>query len=89
MRGVRQEDADFVDTLLAEHGLGFIKVNRSGIGQEWDIFAWQTWDWGALLSSPWEGWLPVRVEAAPYNKLTGVMSGVDSADAVLVWENSN
>ena len=89
MRGVNAEDADFIDALLAEQGLNFIKVNRAGIGSEWDIDSWQKWDWGELLTSPWEAWLPVRVEAAPNSKLTGTMSGIDCADAVLIWENSN
>ena len=89
MRAVRHEDADVIDVLLAQHGLGYITVNRAGIGIAWDLFAWQTWDWDALCASPWEAWVPVRVAARPYDKLAGVLSGVEVRDAMLVWENSN
>ena len=89
MRDLRPQDADFIDAALAEHGLGFITVYRAGMGKTWDLFAWQTWDWDALCASPWEAWVPVRVAAPPYDKLAGVLSGIDVADAILVWENSN
>ncbi|MCO5211926.1 MAG: sulfotransferase [Caldilinea sp.] len=89
MRDLRPQDADFIDAALAEHGLGFITVYRAGMGKTWDLFAWQTWDWDDLCASPWEAWVPVRVAAPPYDKLAGVLSGIDVADAILVWENSN
>ena len=89
MRGVRHEDADVIDAVLAEHGLGFVKIKRAGIGKEWDLFAWQTWDWDDLCASPWEAWVPVHIAAPPYDKLAGMLSGIAAADAILVWENSN
>ncbi len=89
MRSVRHDDADVIDAVLAEHGLEFVTVRRSGIGKEWDLFAWQTWAWDDLCASPWEAWVPVRVTAPPYDRLAGILSGIDTADAILVWENSN
>jgi len=89
MRDVRPQDADFIDGALAAHGLGFIKVNQSGMGKEWNLFDWESWNWADLCASPWEAWVPVRVAAPPYDTLAGVLSGIEVADAVLVWENSN
>lgn len=88
MSQVNQTDADFIDGLLAEQGLGFITVNRARIGEEWDLFAWETWG-DDIASAPWEAWVPVRVRPTAYDRLSGTVSGVDAEEAILVWENSN
>ena len=87
MSGIGDADADFIDALLAEHGLSFISVNRSRIGEAWDLFAWQTWE--GLDSAPWEAWAPVHVRHTPYSRISGVLSSLDADEAILVWENSN
>ena len=87
MRSIRTQDADFIDRVLAEHGLANITVNRSRIGETWDVHAWETWT--GLFEAPWEAWAPVRVAPSPYSRVAGVLSGPEMLDAVLVWENSN
>jgi hypothetical protein len=88
MSQIGPEDADFIDGLLAELGMGFITVNRSRIGEEWDLFSWETWG-EDMVWAPWEAWVPVRVAPTPYSRLSGVLSEIDTTEAILVWENSN
>ncbi len=89
MRGIRKEDADFIDAVLAENAMGFIRVIRSRIGEEWDVSSWGTWYKRSLDSAPWEAWVPVEVNSVPYSRIQGVLSGCSNSEAVLVWENSN
>lgn len=88
MRGIRAADADFIDSVLAEARMDFIKVNRSRIGEQWDEFQWETWSRADLFGAPWEAWVPVSIRAVPYSRISGVLSGCD-AEGLLVWENSN
>ncbi|MAF08769.1 MAG: hypothetical protein CL389_13080 [Acidiferrobacteraceae bacterium] len=88
MRGIRASDANFIDSVLAESGLDYIKVNRSRIDEKWDVSQWQAWDGASLMGAPWEAWVPVTIHAVPYSTISGVLSGCD-AQGVLVWENSN
>ena len=89
VRALHDADADAIDALLAEHGLGFVAVHRAGLGKVWDALAWQRWDWEELCASPWEAWVPVRVSAPPDTPWAGILGGIEVADAILVWENSN
>jgi hypothetical protein len=87
MSSINEGDADFIDSLLAETGMDFIKVNRSRLGEQWDLAAWETWD-ESIRGVPWEAWVPVHIRAAPYTRLWGVLTGCDG-EGILVWENSN
>jgi hypothetical protein len=87
MSSIQFEDADFIDAILEESGFGFVTVNRTRIGEEWDLFSWRTWT--DVSTAPWEAWVPVQVQPTLYSKLSGLLSGIDAADAILVWENSN
>jgi len=89
MSRIQESDADFIDSVLADRGIDFIKVNRSRIGENWDLSEWRTWTWDDLCVAPWEAWVPVGVRSAPYSTIQGVLSGYHSTEAVLVWENSN
>lgn len=86
---MRGADADAIDALLAQHGLGCVTVHRAGLGKVWDPFAWQGWDREELCASPWEAWVPVRIMAPTAVPWAGIVSGIGAADAILVWENSN
>jgi hypothetical protein len=88
MSAIRPEDADFIDLLLAQADLGFIRVNRSRIGETWDLFDWESWG-EDIGSAPWEAWVPVKLARSEYSRLKGVVSGIETEDAILVWENSN
>lgn len=85
---LRADDADFIEAVLAESGMDFISVNRSRIGETWDLSSWETWGSHDLSGAPWEAWVPVRIQPSPYIKVSGVLSGV-SGEGILVWENSN
>jgi hypothetical protein len=93
MSSVKQSDADFIDALLVEHGMGFIKVDRSRISSSikgsWDLHSWKTWKGTNLSAAPWEAWVPVQVRRAAYDKIRGVLSECEASEAILVWENSN
>ena len=91
MRSVEAADADFIDALLADSGFDYIKVNRSRLGKAKDfpLFAWENWDGAALVATPWEAWVPVKIQRTPYDRLHSILSGCESEQAVLVWENSN
>jgi hypothetical protein len=87
MSAISEPDADFIDGILAEHGLQSIRVTRSRIGETWDLFSWETWK--GLFDAPWEAWVPVSVGPMPYGSTHGAWSGNTSMEGILVWENSN
>lgn len=91
MRSVESADADFIDSVLMESGFDYIKVNRSRIGKAKDFQAesWETWNGEELTATPWEAWVPVRIQNTLYDRLHGVLSGYESDEAILIWENSN
>ncbi len=91
MRSVESDDAEFIDSLLSVSGLDYITVNRSRIGkaQDFQPSAWESWNGEELRATPWEAWVPVKIQYNPYDRLHGVLSGYESDEAILVWENSN
>ena len=91
MNSVESADADFIDSVLMDSGFDYIKVNRSRIGKakDFQVEAWETWNGEELRATPWEAWVPVRIQHTPYDRLHGVLSGYESEEAILVWENSN
>ena len=91
MSSVESADADFIDSVLQDSGLGYIKVNRARIGKakDFQVAAWETWSDEELRATPWEAWVPVKIQRTSYDRLSGVLSGCESDEAILVWENSN
>ncbi len=87
MRAILAPDADYVDGVLADFGMGYVRVDRSRMGGTWDLLSWETWT--GLFEAAWEAWVPVRVAPSGYDRMSGVLSGTESRDAILVWENSN